>query len=109
MLVLYTNNLVKLFRVLSNCYLVSGKIAFAYTPETWNLPPRNSQWQGDKIGYTLALTSLRRCIESLTKLKKNLKIAKNLDIPHFTETAKLIEKELIDNLDELEQKRLKSL
>jgi hypothetical protein len=95
---------IKLFRVLTNCYIVAGKIAFAKMEE--NLEP-GFQWQNDRVGYTLALTSLRRCLESLDKLRDNLKIAKRLNISKFLETAKAIQTQLIDRLDEIEQKRLK--
>jgi hypothetical protein len=96
---------IQLFRILANCYIVSGKIAFAQEPDAF-FPESGYQWQADRVGYSLALTSLRRCMESLEKLRKNLKIAKRLDLKGFAATARTIQTGLMDRLDEIEQMRL---
>ncbi len=97
---------IKLFRILANCYIVAGKIAFAQEPDIFFDVSGSYQWQADRVGYALALTSLRRCLESLEKLKKNLKIAKKLDIKSFLRTGRTMQTQLLDRLDEIEQQRL---
>ena len=95
---------IEIFRILNNCSLVASKIigAIDYEPfegEDW-------QWRLDRNCYTLSLTSLQRCIESLEKLDNNFK---PLMAGDFIGTAKKIRQALIDRLDKIEQSRFKSL
>lgn len=99
---------IELFRILTNCYIVPGKIIFAQDGMNLDIEGLGKQWQPDRIGYTLALTSLRRCVESLTSLQKNKKLVKLLGPQKLLNAAKKIQKELIDRLDEIEQQRLKN-
>jgi hypothetical protein len=99
---------IHIFRVLTNVLTVSGKIVWGSTDridEEIAEEMDDYQWQMDRVGYTLSLTSLKRCLESLGKWK-----AENPQNRQFDESisqGKLIQQQLLDRLEEIEQKRLK--
>jgi hypothetical protein len=91
----------EIFRILNNCTLVGSKMISAIDYEPF--PGEDWQWRLDRIGYTLSLTSVRRCLESLNKLNN---VFEQFKVESFIETARQIQQELIDRLDKIEQSRL---
>ncbi len=96
---------IDLFRLLQNYEQISASIFYALE-NGLHEPGTNFQWRPDRIGYTLALTSVSRCIQSFERLKNLPQI--ELKFNDFLHTAKEIEQELIDRLANIEQSRLHS-
>jgi len=102
---IYENNKdINIFRILNNCALVASKMIGALDYEPWE--DEEWQWRLDRIGYTLSLTSLRRCLESLEKLRNN-EISNLLKPEQFITKGKTIQQELIDRLDKIEQEKFR--
>ena len=93
------------FRILQNHSQVPVKIYSVADMREYE-PDLDFQWRPDRIAYTLALTSVNRCLESLENLKDTA-IGPNLD--SHVATAKEIRQELMDRLDAIEQLRPNSL
>ena len=102
---------IELFRLLENAPTVSGKIVFAsgndYEDEEQDAD--DFKWRTDFIGYHLSLLSLRRCLDALNKLRGDKHVADVLNLDKLENTAKQIQAQLIDRLDDIEQQRLKHL
>ncbi len=81
-----------IFRIMVNCGMV------AVQTETEN----------EKVGFILALKSLRRCIESMQKLKNKKTIFKKTQFNKFLSDAADIQSKLIDRLDDLDQNNYKN-
>lgn len=99
------------FRVLTNCLSVSGKIVFASREfdedgeDEFYDTPEDFLWRTDRIGYILSLASLQRCLESLRKLKEK---DHGLKIDNFITDGLTMQTQLIDRLEEIQQKFLKN-
>ncbi len=98
------------FRVLTNCLSVSGKIVFASREfgddeedELYSTPD-DFLWRTDRIGYILSLASLQRCLESFRTLKEK---DPGLKVDKFITDSLTMQAELIDRLEEIQQKFLK--
>ncbi len=98
---------IELFRIMHNATVVASKIvgatSFEKNPEYSN----SSDQEIVQTDYTLSLISVRRCIESLEKLRDNDTIASKIPATSYIKTAKEIRQELIDRLDGFEQLRYK--
>ncbi|OGE74291.1 MAG: hypothetical protein A3I07_04525 [Candidatus Doudnabacteria bacterium RIFCSPLOWO2_02_FULL_42_9] len=99
---------IHLFRILKNCNYVASKIVYASNDydfedviENFNDLAWNISW----VGYTLSLTFLNRCLESLSKLENENKIIFNFG--EYISTGLQIKRELMDRLETLHQKALK--
>ncbi len=99
---------IHLFRVQTNVLTVSGKIVGALSSgdnEALEEYLDDYQWQLNRVDYTLSLISLKRCLESLTQWKLENNNSKEFD--KFSSQGRLIQQQLLDRLDEIEQRRLK--
>jgi hypothetical protein len=90
------------FRILNNCGLVASKIVGASTEVDNN--EMDFEWRIDRIGYTLSLTSLKRCIDSLQKLIKTTKNPLRDELKNLLSTAQGMGLELTERLEEINKK-----
>lgn len=87
------------FRIAINAHYVASKIVFA-SGSFHDEDEVELEWRTDRIGYTLSLLCLNRCLDSLAELKQN-------DLVNFQKRGSDIRQVLIDRLEDIEQLRFK--
>ncbi len=100
---------INLFRISVNVNYISSKIRFALPHRHFREEDYDLEWRTDRIGYVLALTFLKRCLDSLELLRNEPKASTDFNINEYVETGKEIRQELINRLEEIEQLRFKKL
>lgn len=90
-----------LFRIAKNAPYVASKIVFA-AGNTHAEDEIDLEWRTDRVGYTLSLSCLNRCLDSLVELK-------DMDFADFQKQGNRMRQELIDRLEKIEQLRFKRL
>ncbi len=96
------SNNINCFRILVNAPYIPSKIVFAsvenYRDSKFEC---DLQWRTDKIGYSLALASLRRCLESLQVLHSHPKTECKLNYKELLVKGSHLENLIHDELSKI--------